>query len=235
MNVEDRLREVRAWMMERGVEALVVPTNDPHGSEYLAEHWQCRRWLTGFTGSAGTAVVTASEALLWTDSRYWLQAGEQLAGTGFGLMREGVDVGIDVWLRERGCTRVMESYNEPFDVIWRDRPALPCTKAWVVGDDVAGVCAADKLARLEDWLREVGRESIVINDLAEIAWLLNIRGNDIAFNPFVISFFSMSVSGERVLYVESSQVADIMVQVVPERPECRLPLSTLRSVARLRR
>ena len=210
MSVEDRLREVRAWMMERGVEALVVPTSDPHGSEYLAEHWQCRRWLTGFTGSAGTAVVTASEALLWTDSRYWLQAGEQLAGTGFGLMREGVDVGIDVWLRERGCTRVMESYNEPFDVIWRDRPALPCTKAWVVGDDVAGVCAADKLARLEDWLREVGRESIVINDLAEIAWLLNIRGNDIAFNPFVISFFSMSLSGERVLYVESSQVADIM-------------------------
>ena len=210
MKVGDRLRLVREWLADRGLDALVVPTSDPHGSEYLAEHWQCRRWLTGFTGSAGTAVVTGSEALLWTDSRYWIQAEGQLRGTEFRLMREGVDVDIDVWLRENGCVAVRESFNEPFDVIWRDRPALPCTEAWVLDDGVAGVRAVDKLARLEDWLREVGRERIVINDLAEIAWLLNIRGNDIAFNPFVISFFSMSVTGERVLYVNRSQVAGIM-------------------------
>ena len=132
MNVEDRLRLVREWLADRGLDALVVPTSDPHGSEYLAEHWQCRRWLTGFTGSAGTAVVTGTEALLWTDSRYWIQAEGQLRGTGIRLMREGVDVDVDVWLRENGCVAVRESFNEPFDVIWRDRPALPCTEAWVL-------------------------------------------------------------------------------------------------------
>ena len=88
-----RVAQVRATLIEKecGAEALIIPTMDPHGSEYVAAHWQTRQWLTGFTGSAGTAVLTASEALLWTDSRYWLQATEQLAGTPFRLMREGED------------------------------------------------------------------------------------------------------------------------------------------------
>ena len=140
MSIEDKLRAVREWLVQEGLDALVVPTDDPHGSEYLAEHWQCRKWLTGFTGSAGTAVVTKDEALLWTDSRYWLQAEEQLEGTEFRLMKDGVDTDIHEWLAVH-CEEVRWSYNEPFDRIWTDRPSLPCTKAWVMEEGLTGPSA----------------------------------------------------------------------------------------------
>lgn len=208
MSVEAKIRAVRKWMVEEGVDALVVPTDDPHGSEYLAEHWQCRRWLTGFTGSAGTAVVTRDEALLWTDSRYWIQAEEQLAGTEFRLMKDGVDADIQEWLAEH-CEEVRWSYNEPFDRIWTDRPSLPCTKALVMEDAVTGESAKNKLQRIVEYLSANGLEGIYISDLAEVAWVLNIRGNDIAYNPFVISFLYVAADGNHVLYVNKEQVEDI--------------------------
>ncbi len=208
MSTEDKLRLVREWLEANQLDALVVPTDDPHGSEYLAEHWQCRRWLTGFTGSAGTAVVTGTEALLWTDSRYWLQAEEQLAGTEFRLMRDGEDLSVQEWL-DKHTANVKWSYNEPFDAIWADRPALPMTKAWVMPDEVAGESAADKLRRLVFYLMERDQSGIFVSDLAEIAWLLNIRGNDIAYNPFIIAFLYVSADGEHVLYVNEQQVEGI--------------------------
>lgn len=208
MSTNEKLRLVREWLSAKQLDALVVPTDDPHGSEYPADHWQCRRWLTGFTGSAGTAVVTATEALLWTDSRYWLQAEEQLADTGFRLMRDGEDTDVQTWL-DGHAANVLWSYDEPFDAIWLDRPALPLTRAWVMSDDVAGESAADKLQRLVLFLMDKGLAGIFVSDLAEIAWLLNIRGNDIAYNPFVISFLYVSADGEHVLYVHEEQVDGI--------------------------
>lgn len=208
MSIEDKIRGVREWMDKEGLDALVVPTDDPHGSEYLAEHWQCRRWLTGFTGSAGTAVVTRDEALLWTDSRYWLQAEEQLSGTEFRLMKDGVDADIHEWLAVH-CSEVRWSYNEPFDEIWADRPSLPCSKAWVMADDVAGESAKSKLQRIVDYLSLNGSDGIYVSDLAEVAWVLNIRGNDIAYNPYVISFLYVSADGNHVLYVNKEQVEGI--------------------------
>lgn len=208
MSIEDKLCAVREWMVQEGLDALVVPTDDPHGSEYLAEHWQCRKWLTGFTGSAGTAVVTKDDALLWTDSRYWLQAEEQLSGTEFRLMRDGVDTDIQEWL-DGHCNNVLWSYNAPFDDIWTDRPPLPCTEAWVMNDAIAGQSAKDKMQRLVDYLQSSGYPGIYVSDLAEIAWLLNIRGNDIAYNPFVISFLYVSADGSHVLYVNKEQVSGI--------------------------
>lgn len=208
MSTEDKIRAVREWLAQERLDALVVPTDDPHGSEYLAEHWQCRKWLTGFTGSAGTAVVTMDEALLWTDSRYWLQAEEQLEGTEFRLMRDGVDTDIQDWLAAH-CEEVRWSYNEPFNRIWADRPSLPCTKAWMMEDGVAGESAKSKIKRIVDYLSENGLEGIYISDLAEVAWVLNIRGNDIAYNPFVISFLYVSADGCHVLYVNREQVEDI--------------------------
>ncbi len=199
---------IRKWLKAEGLDALVVPTDDPHGSEYLAEHWQCRRWLTGFTGSAGTAVVTQSEALMWTDSRYWLQAEEQLAGTEFKLMRDGVDEDVQKWLRAH-APNAEWSNDELFDAIWTDRPALPLTTAWVMPDEVAGESAASKLESLVAYLQEKGQFDIYICDLAEIAWLLNIRGNDIAYNPYVISFLRVAANGEHVLYVHEQQVEGI--------------------------
>ena len=208
MSTGDKLLAVRRWMEQEGLDALVVPTDDPHGSEYLAEHWQCRKWLTGFTGSAGTAVVTQSEALLWTDSRYWLQAEEQLEGSDFRLMKDGVDVCIQDWLASH-CEKVRWSYNEPFDQIWTDRPSLPCSKAWVMSDDVTGESAKSKLQRVVDYLKENGSDGIYISDLAEIAWVLNMRGDDIAYNPFIISFLYVDSCGHHVLYVNREQVSDI--------------------------
>ena len=208
MSTEDKLLAIREWMAQEGLDALVVPTDDPHGSEYLAEHWQCRKWLTGFTGSAGTAVVTMDEALLWTDSRYWIQAEEQLEGTEFRLMRDGVDTDLQEWLRER-CDNVLWSYNAPFDDIWTDRPPMPCTKAWVMKDEIAGQPAAEKIQRLMGYLQSNGYPGIYVSDLAEIAWLLNMRGDDIAYNPFVISFLYVSADGGHVLYVNKEQVSGI--------------------------
>lgn len=208
MSTEDKLRAVREWMDKEGLDALVVPADDPHGSEYLAEHWQCRKWLTGFTGSAGTAVVTKDRALLWTDSRYWLQAEEQLQGTEFQLMKDGVDTDIREWLDEN-CDNVRWSYNAPFDEIWKDRPSLPCSKAWIMSDEVAGVSAKEKLHMLMCYLVEEGRQGMFISDLAEIAWMLNMRGDDIAYNPFIISFLYVDADGKHVLYVNEEQVAGI--------------------------
>lgn len=208
MSTEDKLRAVRKWMSEEGLDALVVPTDDPHGSEYLAEHWQCRKWLTGFTGSAGTAVVTKSEALLWTDSRYWIQAEEQLGGSEFRLMRDGVDVAIQDWL-DAHCEKVCWSYDEPFDKIWTDRPSLPYSKAWIMPEEIAGESAKSKLQRLVGYLKEKDSDGIYISDLAEIAWVLNMRGDDIAYNPFVISFLYVSVDGNHVLYVNREQVSEV--------------------------
>lgn len=208
MSIEDKLRAVREWMAQEGLDALVVPTDDPHGSEYLAEHWQCRKWLTGFTGSAGTAVVTMDDALLWTDSRYWLQAEEQLEGTGIRLMKDGQDADIKDWLASH-CTNVRWSYNAPFDKLWADRPSLPQTKAWVMKDEVVGEPAKNKIQRLVDYLLENNLPGLYISDLAEIAWMLNIRGNDIAYNPFIISFLYVSADGKHVMYVNEEQISDI--------------------------
>lgn len=229
MTVEDKLLAVRRWMCENGVGALIVPADDPHGSEYLAEHWQCRRWLTGFTGSAGDAVVTMDDALLWTDSRYWLQATDQLAGTEFSLMRIGQDQGIEDWLEERGYVNtdekphfVVRSFEEPFDKIWVGRPPLPLTKAWVMPVELAGESASSKLSRLVEWLVEQGRESVLISDLAEVAWMLNIRGEDIEYNPFVIAYLQVKAKGSHRLYVNESQVdgirdylSSLCVDIVP--------------------
>lgn len=208
MSIEDKIKAVREWLKQEGLDALVVPTDDPHGSEYLAEHWQCRKWLTGFTGSAGTAVVTQDEALLWTDSRYWIQAEEQLRGTEFRLMRDGRDTDIQDWLSGH-CENVLWSYNAPFDEIWTERPPLPCTKAWVMPDEVAGETARNKLQRMVQYLCDNHMPGIYISDLAEVAWMLNIRGADIAYNPFVISFLYVSADGNHVLHVNSEQVSDI--------------------------
>lgn len=208
MSIEDKLRAVREWMGKEGLDALVVPTDDPHGSEYLAEHWQCRKWLTGFTGSAGTAVVTKDKALLWTDSRYWLQAEEQLQGTEFLLMKDGADTDIHTWL-DCNCTNVRWSYNAPFDEIWEDRPGLPCSKAWIMSEETAGESAQEKLQMLVDYLLEEKRQGMFISDLAEIAWVLNMRGDDIAYNPLVISFLYVDADGKHVLYVNEEQVAGI--------------------------
>ena len=204
----DRISALREMMAERGWDAVAIFGTDPHASEYPAPRWKQVEWLTGFTGSAGTAVVTQKEALLWTDSRYWLQAEEQLSGTEFRLMKDGEDVDISDWLSAH-CENVRWSYNAPFDEIWKDRPSLPATKAWVMPEDVVGEGAESKLNRLVDYLRTNNQAGIYVSDLSEVAWLLNVRASDIDYNPYVIAFLYVSADGKHRMYVNKEQVEDI--------------------------
>ena len=226
--ITERVNALRAWMEKKGLEAMVVPTMDPHNSEYVAEHWQCRRWISGFTGSAGTAVVTLSEALLWTDSRYWLQAEEQLSGTPYRLMKDLVDVTVNEWLRTNVKRKVgycrdmmipalkaelLEGVEaeaveqDPFDLLWTDRPSFPLSQAERMPDELAGETAESKLGRLTAWLREKGKKKLLVTELSEIAWTLNLRGDDIPYNPFVISFLLVRTDGEHTLYVHQEQIS----------------------------
>lgn len=229
MTVTERVCQLRSWMSEQGVECMVVPTMDPHNSEYVAEHWQCRRWVSGFTGSAGTAVVTQDDARLWTDSRYWLQAEQQLADTPYTLMRDLVDIDIHQWLQQHVTgriaycpdmmipalyaelfdgmqQRVVALAQDPFDQLWTDRPALPMSHAWVMPLEHAGESAQSKLDRMVQWLQSRQQSQVLVTELSEIMWLLNLRGNDIPYNPFVISHLLVRTGGAHIYYVHAQQI-----------------------------
>lgn len=211
MDINARVELLRQWMRENLIDAFLIPTNDPHNSEYTADYWKCREWISGFNGSAGTAVVTLDSAALWTDSRYFLQAEEQLAGTPFRLMRDGWKdtPSIDEWLEqtlERGAVvgftaevtpisefalyRSNEHFgvqllDDPFSKLWSDRPARPSAPLSVVPLSVAGKSAETKISELVARLEaDFGTSAAyAVTDLSEIAWLLNLRGADIEYNP----------------------------------------------------
>ena len=210
MNVLDRLAALRAAMKEAKVAAYVVPGNDPHASEYMASHWCEMQWLSGFNGEAGTMVVTTDKALLWTDSRYYLQAGIELKDSTIELMRESdIDCPSVVdWLAENvqglvGVNPEMFSVNDfsawnekialkSIDLIkplWIEgRPAIPADKLYPYSADFAGESVESKLARMREKLVALHGDAIIVSALDEIAWLLNIRGNDVEYNPVVIRF-----------------------------------------------
>lgn len=193
---------------------LVITGSDPHGSEYLAPRWQQVLWLSGFTGEAGDIVITADHAGLWTDTRYFIQANRQLAGTGYELhkMRIPEQVPIPQWIASLGldeptiavdalCQSV-ETVRELQDAVpsalivpvpdvlsplWLDRPAIPSTPIITLGEDIVGESREAKIGRLRKWLVLQGADAIIISALDQIAWLLNVRGQDIDYNPYVIS------------------------------------------------
>ncbi len=235
--IRNRLEKLRTWMREQPggeVGAFIVPSNDPHFSEYVAAHWGCRAWISGFDGSAGTAVVTTEgRAALWTDSRYFLQAEEQLAGTGIELQRMGIEgtptiarwlaegivaeggrrVGIDGRLFSRAAFEAMSGElaevgfelvptEDPFAEIWADRPALPHARAFLLEEAYSGEATADKLRRIRS-AQPAGAVRLVAV-LDEIAWALNVRGGDIAYNPVVVGY--LAIESERaVLFVDPAK------------------------------
>ena len=224
MSTTQRIDALRQWISDHSSDcdpatvAYIVPTADPHNDEYIPPHWMCREWITGFTGSAGTAVITLSAAALWTDSRYWLQAADQLADTPVTLMREGeADCpSLERWLKEQGVKCIAgpsdmlslslvsnlqgEGFRyvtlpDAFDDIWADRPALPAAPITVWSETYAGRTASDKLSALADKLDAESTETdaaYLINDLADIAWLLNLRGADIDYNPVFVAYLIYS-------------------------------------------
>lgn len=232
--IKGRVEAFRNEMKKAGVSAAVIPQTDPHLGEYIADHWQVRRWLSGFTGSAGTLVITDKEALLWTDSRYFLQAAGQLEGTGITLMKEGLPetpaitqylighlvkgstVGIDGFLfasTEVAALResferhglCLDAHFAPIDAIWTDRPALPSCGLFLHDGKYAGKSAADKIRDILSRIKEQGCQGILVSDLAEIAWTLNIRSRDVNCNPVATGFLYLS-STTSVLFVKEEKL-----------------------------
>jgi Xaa-Pro aminopeptidase len=214
--ISNRITALRTLMVQQGISACIIPGADPHGSEYIADHWKERDWISGFDGSAGTVVITLEQAGLWTDSRYFLQASEQLIGSGIQLMKQGKPDTLEIldWLKTQlkagACVGVNTHYFSQqafsklqlelnkgniqlitFDGIassWTNRPTLPLEALYLYGEEFAGKTAADKLATLRYEMDKVGTDLLVISALDDIAWLLNIRGKDVEYNPVVIAY-----------------------------------------------
>ena len=233
MTPNEKIQALRQMMQAEGWGAVVISGTDPHSSEYLPKRWQVRQWVSGFTGSAGTVVVTANQAGLWTDSRYFIQAAAQLEGSGIELHKLGMPGVLDYpeWMAENldaGATVCVDGLCMPLatvrsmqtvfaskgitivsrpdfiDALWSDRPALPDAPAFELGLEYTGRSRADKLGWLREAIAAKGCGSILLSSLDEIAWLLNIRSRDIAHTPVVIAY--LWVSGERaVLYTTAGK------------------------------
>ncbi|MBQ7631434.1 MAG: aminopeptidase P family protein [Paludibacteraceae bacterium] len=232
MTVREKIEALRAAMQVNGVSAYVVPGNDPHASEYMASHWFEMQWLSGFQGESGTVVVTMDKALLWTDSRYYLQAGIELKDSGIELMRESdIDCpSIPTWLAEHvqgvvGVNPEMFSVNQfgewkekialkSVDLIkdlWTDnRPPIPQDKLYSYSADFSGETVESKLARMRAKMDKANANAnapyaLIISALDEIAWLLNIRGNDVEYNPVVISYVVLEAD-KCTLFIDANKL-----------------------------
>ncbi|MDE6397176.1 MAG: aminopeptidase P family protein [Muribaculaceae bacterium] len=236
--IQERLAELRQAMTEAGIAATIIPQTDSHQSEYIADHWQVRRFLSGFTGSAGSLVVTADKALLWTDSRYFLQAARQLEGTSIILMKDGLPgtPSIADWLADElpegstvGIDMMVYSFSErdslstrlrrrgikvvDFDpaTVWADRPALPSCKIFVHDLKYAGRSAKDKIAEiLQNAAKSADAVAVFISALDEIAWTLNIRSSDVQYNPVATAFLYLSDTGS-VLFTDPAKLTDEVI------------------------
>ncbi len=231
MEIKERLNLVRKWLKKGGYSAIVIPTNDPHFSEYVADYWKTREWVSGFTGSAGTVVVTAKDAMVWCDSRYYVQAELELKDTPYTAIQK---IGmpntptINGWLAKNiakggkvaidGKLFGINSYRDmcaelpnievaivgdPFDEVWSDRPSLPQTMVRVLDESATGETVISKVERLQEAVC-LGDSIYITSALDEIAWLLNIRGADVNYNPVVISYLAVSKQGT-TLFVDKSK------------------------------
>lgn len=215
--IQSRIQALRQTLRNKGMQAFIIPSTDPHMSEYVAAHWKSREWISGFTGSAGTIVVTLKKAGLWTDSRYFIQAANQLEGTGIDLYKETLPetpsittfltnnltenstVGIDgkvfatsevEALKEKlsQSNIGIETGFDPMEEIWTDRPPIPQEPAFIYDIKYAGKSCTEKISEIRKELEKINCESILLSALDEIAWALNLRGSDVKCNPVVVSY-----------------------------------------------
>ena len=236
MTVPERLSALRKCMQEKHIDIYIVPTADFHQSEYVGEHFKARAYITGFTGSAGTAVITLHDAKLWTDGRYFLQAAKQLEGTGVTLMKmfePGVPT-VEEYLEaelKSGQTlsfdgRVVSvgegdeyasiakkngakvDYQEDLiDAIWTDRPPLSEEPVWFLEEKYSGESTESKLSRIRREIADAGCDTHIVSTLDDICWTLNIRGNDIDFFPLVLSY-AIIRKDSLELYIDERKLDD---------------------------
>ena len=241
MSVSSNVASIRHWLNIENVEAIIIPSTDPHNSEYTPEHWKVREWATGFNGSAGTAVITKNSAALWTDSRYFIQAAHQLADTPFTLMKEGVEGTPTIleWLESElhaGDTVAfvgemvsiaqfeewtateklnLQSVEDPFDYLWNDRPATECQPMRIHFEHLAGESVASKLSRIREACNMTEGTYLLMNDLSEIAWTLNLRGADVAYNPVFLSYLLIYAKGA-ILFVDKRKLTPEVSEYLKE-------------------
>lgn len=236
MTIKQKLNALRILMKEKKIDAYLVPTDDFHGSEYVGDYFKCRKYITGFTGSAGTAIITQDMAGLWTDGRYFIQAADQLRDTTIELfksgepgvptvhqflndkLQEGMCLGFDgrtVSAREaEELQELLQEKHITFSVnddligeIWEDRPVLSCEPVMELDIRWTGKSRADKIAEIREQMKAKEADTFILTSLDDIAWLLNIRGNDIHCCPVVLSYLVM-MENELRLYADAAAFSE---------------------------
>ncbi len=240
--IKERLALLRGYMKSNGIDACIIPSSDPHQSEYVATHWESREWISGFTGSSGLVIVTESEAGLWTDSRYFIQAEDQLKDTGIELhkvikrsepvhlywlrdnLAKGSRVAIDGTLFSKSqYDRILKILKENdievtvsgdlFLSIWKDRPDLPVAKVFSHDIEYAGISRAEKITEVKAEMESNNAEYMLVSTLDDIAWLLNIRGSDIRLNPVVISYLLIGLDKSYLFINKEKLHSEIAAQL----------------------
>jgi Xaa-Pro aminopeptidase len=236
MDINQRLLDLREVMRREHLAAFIFPSTDPHQGEYVPYHWKGREFISGFNGSAGTAVVTMTSAALWTDSRYFIAAEEQLKGTEYQLMKlkikgtptiaewigrecsAGAEVGIDGWCSSANEVKALiadlrkeggitlRTNLDPLRFIWLDRPAIPENPVEIYPLEYAGESTHDKMARIRQALREKHADGMLMSALDDIAWTLNLRGSDVHCNPVFVSYLLVSTK-EATLYINNVKLS----------------------------
>lgn len=235
MTTNEKLAVLRAAMAREGVAACLIPSSDPHISEYLPAHWAARRYFSGFTGSVGTLVVTREKSALWVDGRYFVQAENQLAGSEIELQRmalpgvptvteyiknalgKGDTLALDGGVSSTALVKELQkalaekgASVRDLDLAgpgWPDRPAVPATPAWLLGVEYAGETAAEKLARLRKKLAEQGATAQVVTRLDSTAWLLNLRAADLDCTPFALAWCFVT-KDTAILFIDQSRLPE---------------------------
>ena len=222
MTVNDKLTALRTKMKKRGLKAYVIFSSDPHGSEYVSRHWRCRSWISGFTGSAATVVVTLEEAGLWTDFRYFIQAATELSGSEIQLFKMGepgtpstidwlstqLELGSVVGMDGRTLTLKdweamalaftpkqirIDGQDDLIGELWVDRPAEALEPVWTLSDEEAGQGSLEKVDDIRRMMRQASVDATFISSLDDIAWILNVRGGDVPYNPVIQSYFYLGM------------------------------------------
>ncbi len=245
MDIKSRIESLRSLMKERSIDAFIIPSSDNHGSEYVSDYFRVRQWISGFTGSAGTVVITEKEAHLWVDGRYFLQGEQQIQGTEYILERMG-EPGVKTytqWICDNVKSGDTVSFNgkvftvsqlhdleeafeekgiktkpeeDIFDIIWKDTPTMPNNKIFIHEDSYAGKTVEEKLTLVKEEMKNINVNNLLLASLDDIAWLLNLRGGDVECNPVFLSYFLIS-DDKYILYVDKEKLNEKIINLLSSK------------------
>lgn len=255
-----RLEALRQAMALNGIDCCIINSTDPHQSEIPAAHWRGREWLTGFkseNGTNGTAVVTKNHAYVWTDNRFFIQARQQLEGTGFEMMPFDGPEAVDLteWVKEHtdsgesvaidGMTfstaeaaKMQQELAEkniklrtdffPFDMIWPDRPRRPLNPLFIHNEEIVGESVEEKIGRILDRTKQAGANAILLSALDDIAWATNLRtAGDVSFSPIFVSYLYLDASGRRILFIDKEKITEEVAEFLQKYDVSVLPYESV--------